>query len=678
MSRPRITLRILGPLTAELGPAGSGARPVELDTGPFKQRLLLALLLCRSGGVVLTEQLVDALWWDGPPRTAHKNIHVYVTHLRKILAADGQSGRLRYRPPGYQLRMNADELDALRFEDLSRTGRLALRQGDARGAAAATRKALGLWRGPALADLTASPPLRDEATRLEDRRLAAFEDWFEAELLLGNNAEVLGEIEAVVRAHPLRERLRGIQLTALYRSGRQAEALAEYDNLRQLLAAELGLGPSPVLHRLYQDILSGDPAIAGFVPAGGVPASGVPASGVPAGGVPASGVRPDTGVPPVTALAVVGDVVAHLADPADSSDARDVADVGRTGGTAGGTAGGAAGGLPRAAGDFTGRGDVLRELLSFFDPEEPSRRTPAALGDRASQRQFAAVVGPPGSGTTTLALCAAHLLAPRFRHGAVLLPLRAADGMPRSLAELSGDLLSRLKPFTVPMADDRTTAVRSRLAALELLLILDGVADERQVRPLLPGAGGCSVIITSCRSLGGLDGITRFRLGPFTEDEALELLGRIAGAERIRRAEPAARRIVRSCGLLPLAVRVAGARLAGLTHLPVEHFAARLEDDDRLLDELSAGDLSVRECFDRYVRGLDVAERLALTQVAAAWGPLSKGPGELERLLERLAEVHALTIADGGRRAPVRPLPFAMPAPLWLYAQQMVTADARC
>ena len=638
MSRPRISLRILGPLTAELEPAGSGARPVELDAGPFKQRLLLALLLCRSGGVVLAEQLVDALWWDGPPRTAHKNIHVYVTHLRKMLAADGQPGRLRYRPPGYQLRMNADELDALRFEDLSRTGRLALRQGDARGAAAATRKALGLWRGPALADLTASPALREEAARLEDRRLAAFEDWFEAELLLGNNAEVLEEIEAVVRAHPLRERLRGIQLTALYRSGRQAEALAEYDNLRQLLAAELGLGPSPVLHRLYQDILSGDPAIAGVVPVSGVPVSGV---------------RPDTDVPPVTALAAAGDVVAHLADPADPADARDGADVGRIGG------------LPRAADDFTGRRDVLREMLDF-------------LGDRASPRRFAAVVGPPGSGTTTLALRAAHLLAPRFRDGAVLLPLRAADGTPRSLAELTGDLLSRLEPFTVPMADDRTTAVRSRLAALELLLVLDGVADERQVRPLLPGAGGCSVIITSCRSLGGLDGITRFRLGPFTEDEALELLGRIAGAERIRSAEPDARRIVRSCGLLPLAVRVAGARLAGLTHLPVEHFAARLEDDDRLLDELSAGDLSVRECFDRYVRGLDPAERLALTQVAAAWGPLSKGPGELERLLERLTEVHALTIADGGRRAPVRPLPFAMPAPLWLYAQQLVTADARC
>ena len=115
------------------------------------------------------------------------------------------------------------------------------------------RQALGLWRGRALADLHASPVLRDEAARLEGRRLAAYEDWFDAELMLGNHAQVLDEIESVVREHPLRERLRSQHLTALYRGGRQAEALAEYDNLRQLLAAELGLAPSPALQRLYQD-----------------------------------------------------------------------------------------------------------------------------------------------------------------------------------------------------------------------------------------------------------------------------------------------------------------------------------------------------------------------------------------------------------------------------------------
>jgi DNA-binding SARP family transcriptional activator len=298
-------------MTAELRTAETDAHPVELDAGPFKQRLLLALLLCRCNSVVLVEQLIDTLWWDGPPRTAHKNIQVYISHLRKLLSADGQPSRLRYRPPGYQLVLAPAEVDALRFEDLSRAGRLALRRGDARTAAESMRQALGLWRGPALADLQLSPALREEAARLDDRRLSAYEDWFEAELLLGNHAEVLEQIEGVVRAHPLRERLRSHQLTALYRGGRQAEALAEYDNHRQLLAAELGLDPSPALRRLYQNILSGHPTLNAPPPAG-VTGGGVPGAGSPAGAglagtvslaVPAAVPSPDTGDPEVVAHA---------------------------------------------------------------------------------------------------------------------------------------------------------------------------------------------------------------------------------------------------------------------------------------------------------------------------------------------------------------------------------------
>jgi hypothetical protein len=379
------------------------------------------------------------------------------------------------------------------------------------------------------------------------------------------------------------------------------------------------------LYRLYQDILSGNPAVAD------VPALGSLATARPAD----------------------DEVVAHIASPGDIAGLAKIA--------------GGAGGLPRAADDFTGRRDALRDLLAFF-------------GDSSDLRRFAAVVGPPGSGTTTLALRAAHRLAAQFRDGAILLPLRRADGSPRPTAELAGDLLSRLEPFAGPQAGDTGTVLRSRLAGLQLLMLLDGAVDEGQVRPLLPGTGDCSVIVTSCRNLGGLDGIARFRLGAFSEEEALELLGRIAGTKRIRQARPAALRIVRACGLLPLAVRIAGARLAGLDHLPLEHFAARLEDSDRLLDELASGDLSIRDCFDQYARGLDAAERLALMQVAAAWGPPSRGPSEMERLLERLAEVHALTIADEGLRGAVPPPPFVMPAPLWVYAQQLVSAveaDAR-
>jgi DNA-binding SARP family transcriptional activator len=612
-----IGFSILGPLTAELaGPPRAeldiGPPRAELDIGPLKQRLLLALLLCRCNGVVLVDDLVDTLWWDGPPRTAHKNIQVYITHLRKFLADAGQPGRLRFRPPGYQLRLSAANLDALLFEERFRAGRLALRDGDARAAAAAMRQAIGLWRGQPLEDLQISPVLRAEAARLSERKLAAYEDWFEAELLLGNQAQVLDEIDAVVRAHPLRERLRGQQLTALYQGGRQAEALAEYDNLRQLLAAELGLGPSPALQQLYQGILSGR---------------------LPVG--QRSRLRADPPAP--AADDDEEEVVAHMSGPAPAA----VDD-----------------GLPRDPDDFTGRAGVLRDLLSYFGYPGPGT---------ARWRRLAAVVGPPGAGSTTLALRAANLLAPGFRDGAMLLPLCAADGTPRPPAKLAADLLARTGEPAGPRGDT-ATVLRGRLAGRQLLLVLDGAVDEGQVRPLLPGAGDCSVIVTSCRHLGGLDGVTRFPVGLFTEAEALELLGRVIGAERIGQDVPAATRIVRACGLLPLAVRIAAARLAALPHLPLDRFAGRLEDPGQLLDELATGDLSLRARFDRYRNGLDPAERFALLQVAAAYGPTA---GELERLLERLAEVHALTITTPAPARAVEP-PFIMASPLWVYARQLI------
>jgi DNA-binding SARP family transcriptional activator len=659
----QISLRILGPLTAELRPAEPGREPIELDPGPLKQRLLLAILLCRCNGMVPVTQLIDVLWWDGPPRTAQKNIQVYVSHLRKLIEADGRGDRLRCRPSGYQLLLSPAELDVLRFEDLSRSGRLALRRGDPASAAAVIRQALDLWRGPALADLLVSPALRAEAARIDERRLAVYEDWFEAELLLGNHGEVLAEIEAVVRDHPLRERLRSQQLTALYRGGRQAEALAEYDNVRQLLATELGLSPSPALRRLYQDILAGSPALSGMsavVPAGAasLATAGHPAEAALAGPAPPASAGPE--------------VVAHLAVPAEQPPPGPAAmecQPPATGLAAAGRPAGGPSGLPRAPDDFAGRQDLLARLLAFFG----DGATDTHLG------RFAAITGPPGAGSTALALRIAHTIASRFRDGAMLLQCRDAVGAPRGAAELLDELLARLPAGTEPMplaAGDPSTVLRGRLAGLRLLLIYDGAADEGQIRPLLPGAGECSVLLTSCRHLGGLEGFSHFPVGAFTEDEALELLCRVAGAQRIAADRPAALRIARACGLLPLAVRIAGARLAGLPHLPLDRFAARLEDESRVLDELAIGDLSVRDRFARYLRALSDAERQALVQVAAAWSPPSAGPGVIEQLLERLACVHALTVTDTALRPEPGPPPFLMPAPLWIYARQLLSAAA--
>lgn len=624
----QLSFSILGPLTAELLADGSGPESVEVDVGPFKQRLLLALLLCRCNSVVLVEQIIDALWWDGPPPTAHKNVQVYISHLRKLLEADGRRGRIRFRPPGYQLTLSSSELDVLRFEDLAREGRLALRRGDPGAAAAATRDALRLWRDAVLTDMQISPVLRGEADRLQERRLAVFEDWFDTELQLGNHAEVLDEIEEVVRAHPLRERLRSHQMTALYRGGRQAEALAEYDNLRQQLSADLGLDPSPALQRLYKDILAGDPVLNGPVSAS-----------------PVRGPQPDL------------EVVAHAT-----------------------IAGGGPAGLPRAADDFTGRRHVLARLLAHFGTDQHGQNGPQG---QLQHGKFAAFIGPPGAGTTTVALRAAHVLAPRFRDGAIFLPLRDDRGDPRPPAEVQEDLLARLDAFPRPASEataDRGSRLRGRLARLQLLLLLDGAVSEAQVRELLPGTGSSSVILTSYRHLGGLGGLARFRVGVFSEDEALDLLRAILGAERVDRELPGARCIVQACGLLPLAVRVAGARLAALADLPLDRFASRLEDPERILEELAIEDLSVRDRLEQFVRGLDAAERVALVQVAAAWAPPMGGPGPMEQQLERLAGVHALTITSRDFYPAECPAPFDMPRPLWVYARQLLYAgvfDAR-
>jgi DNA-binding SARP family transcriptional activator len=235
--------RILGPLeVVEDGHA--------LSLGGTKQRALLACLLLRANQVVSNDRIVDELWGEAPPATAVKTIQVYISRLRKEL---GES-RLVTRPPGYLLHVDRSELDLGRFEELL---------GEARGlhpeaAADVLRDALALWRGPALADLAHEPCAQADVARLEELRLTAVEERIEADLANGRDAELIGELEALVAEHPLRERLRGQLMLALYRSARQAEALEVYQAARRTLVEELGLEPSSALQRLEQAILRQD------------------------------------------------------------------------------------------------------------------------------------------------------------------------------------------------------------------------------------------------------------------------------------------------------------------------------------------------------------------------------------------------------------------------------------
>jgi DNA-binding SARP family transcriptional activator len=243
--------RILGPL--EVVDDGR-----VLPLGAPRQRALLAALLVRPSEIVSTDRLVDDVWNDNPPATASKVVQVYVSQLRKAL---GDNERLLTRSPGYLLRVEPHELDLNRFEQLFEDGRRALAAGDAERAATTIREALEVWRGPPLCDLALEPFLQPEIARLEDRKLAATTERIEAELALGAHGELVPELERLVAEHPYQERLRGQLMLALYRSGRQTEALQAYQDARLQLGSELGLEPGKALQALEQAILNHDSAL---------------------------------------------------------------------------------------------------------------------------------------------------------------------------------------------------------------------------------------------------------------------------------------------------------------------------------------------------------------------------------------------------------------------------------
>jgi len=237
-----------------LGPFEVSERGQPLEVGAGKQRALLALLVLHAGEVVSTDRLIDALWGERPPASALNSVHIYVSRLRKALG----NGRLETRGHGYRLALEPEQLDLARFERLLGEGRGLLAEGEAERAAEALRNALALWRGPPLSDFESEPFAQGEIARLEELRLAALEERIDADLALGRHAELVSELEALVREHPLREGLRAQLMLALYRSGRQAEALAAYQHARRTLAEELGLEPGRTLQELERAILRQD------------------------------------------------------------------------------------------------------------------------------------------------------------------------------------------------------------------------------------------------------------------------------------------------------------------------------------------------------------------------------------------------------------------------------------
>ncbi len=244
-----------------LGPVEAIADTVRLDLGGPKPRAVLALLLLRANEFVSRERLIDDLWGDAPPATAPDTLKVYVGRLRRLLSQNGGSGRLTTHGGGYVLTIDPEQVDLNRFSRLAERGADALVQGDAEAAATLLRDALALWRGPPLADLADVSFARQEQFRLEELRLAALEARIEADLILGRASAVVPELQQLTQEHPYRERLHRQLMLALYRSGRQVDALDVYRSLRRRLASELGLEPSPDSRDLERAILTSDRAL---------------------------------------------------------------------------------------------------------------------------------------------------------------------------------------------------------------------------------------------------------------------------------------------------------------------------------------------------------------------------------------------------------------------------------
>ncbi|WP_063830640.1 AfsR/SARP family transcriptional regulator [Kitasatospora phosalacinea] len=560
-----VRFSLLGPLSVRVGDD-------LLPLGPLKQRLVLAVLLGEANRFVSVDRLTEALWADEPPRTARKNIQVYVSALRRTLEPAGD--RIHHGLGGYLIRVAEPELDALRFQALARTARATAANGRFEAAAALFDSARRLWTGPPLPELLCSEPVRAQADQLVGRYLAVSEDWAEAALESGLSGEVAEVTAELLEQHPLRERLRAAHMTALHRCGRRAEALAAYEEVRQRLSRELGLSPSPALTGLYESIL----------------ADGAPAAGAARPG--GAGRRAPHALPPD---------------------------------------------LP----DFTGRRGQVAELV-------------AAASDGGG---VVLVTGPAGVGKTALAVHAAHRLAEHFPDGRIHLSLREPDGSRRSPASLAAELARYTgHGARVPEHPDLAAASwRAWLADRRVLLVLDDAPDEASVRPLLPGTGASTAVVTARTRLAGLVGTRRVDLPPYSVEEALELLDRIT--DRVGCDRAAAERLVRACGLLPLAVRVAGLKLTVLRHLPMAEYAARLADPRTVLDELAVGDLDVRALLADEWRRLDDAHRFVLLRLGrlpdsslftaeGAAVALGCAPDAARRQIERLIEAGVVLCPD--------------------------------
>lgn len=489
--------RILGPLSIV-----GDERQVAVTAG--RDRIVLTMLLLHPNRIVGASKIKEAVWGSLPPATARNQLQTCVFRLRRALPPDV----IFTDRAGYGIRVGPDELDAAVFIRRVEAARSAADPGTA---LRAYREALDLWRGPACAEIDA-PPVREAAAMLDEQYTAAVEDWVDLELDGGHARELLASLTALVQRFPLRERLRGQLMLALYRSGRQGDALIEFRRARQVLREELGIEPGTDLRNLHREILND-----------AVPADGEPhrESGAEAAGIP----------------------------PAPPGGA------------------GAARCLPRTVRDFTGRDDLVARLVTEINGTGPA--DPAVLE----------IDGMAGSGKTTLALHLAALVGNRYPDAHLFVDLHGhSEQAPVQPAAALLVLLRQLGLSAGAIPADLVGRVglwRTEVARRRMLVVLDDAASSAQVAELLPASARSLALVTSRRRLAGLDGVRLESLPLLTAGEAATLFARIAG-ERVWAEPAAAAEVVRRCGGLPLAIRLAGARLAQRPRWRVADLARRL------------------------------------------------------------------------------------------------------
>lgn len=508
--------RILGSL--ELA---AGSR--RLDLGGTRQQIVVATLLLSANRVVTMDRLLEAIYGEDLPPTCRAQAQISISALRRVFAPHSSEAIISTHTHGYVIKVEEGQLDAERFEQLVAAARAARDSGQLDRAVASYRDALRLWRGPAF-DGIESQLIRAAASRLDELRITTNEDRLQLELYLGRHHELIGEFTGLIEEFPLRERLRGQLMLALYRCDRTAEALQVYQQARQTMIDELGIEPSDRLQQLEHAILTSDPALD----------------------------------PP--------------AEPVRIQPVKQVASL-----------------LPADIADFTGRTEEIEQIRAHLVPADGNAARLAA--------PVVVLTGKGGVGKTSLAVHASHSVAQHFSDGQLFADLHGGTSRPVSPMQV---LERFLRALGVPGSqipdglDERAEAYRNLIADRKVLVVLDGALGESQVSPLLPGSGAAAVIITSRGMLAGLAGAVHIQVNVFDTGKSLDLLSRIVGGARMEGQTEIAAVVAEYCGHLPLALRIAGARLSARPHWTVEHLVERLADETRRLDELRHGDMGIR------------------------------------------------------------------------------------